>query len=102
MTIKTIEILSLSGFTFSSLLFNAKGQSDGIYSVTESWSATLYGGVQDVSTTYTGKETGTLVISNGVYAQINHTGAATPARLKTTRKISYDGISDHICTKALN
>ena len=74
MKIRIIKTLSLLALTFGPFVFNAKGQSDGNYSVTESWSVTLYRGAANVPTTYTGQETGTLVITNGGYSEINHTG----------------------------
>ena len=56
------------------------------YSVTESWSVTLFlgNGTTIASTTYTGTETGILAIGNdGTYTQINHTGVSGIAPTRT-------------------
>ena len=69
---------------------SAMAQVDGTYSVTESWTVTTHIGA-GANTTYSGTETGTLVVSNGGYDQINHTSAATLTGLHTTQVIGYDG-----------
>ncbi len=84
---KYLGALILSCLAFHSAL----AQSDGNYNVTESWSVTLYRGSANVARTFTGKETGTLGITNGSYTQINRTGAVIPANLNTTMTINYDG-----------
>lgn len=64
------------------------------YSVTESWSVTLFigNGTTTTSTTYTGTETGILAIGNdGTYTQINHTGVSGIAPARTiTFSSDYD------------
>ena len=92
---KYLLALILSCLTFQSTLAQLVADLNGNYPVTESWSVTLKigNGTTITSTTYTGKEIGTLAITNGTYVQINHTGAASLAGLNTTRTIytSFDG-----------
>jgi sugar lactone lactonase YvrE len=77
---------------------SALAQQNGSYPVTESWSVTtqIGNGTSITSTTYTGTETGTLVINNGSYTQINHTGISSLGGLNTTRTIYYGGNSYNI------
>jgi hypothetical protein len=85
--------LTLSCLAFHSALAQSVASLNGSYPVTESWSVTTHigNGTTVTSTTYTGKETGTLVVNNGSYTQINHTGASLPSGLNTTMTIYYDG-----------
>jgi hypothetical protein len=66
---------------------------NGAFPVTESWSVTVYlgNGSSLVPITYTGKESGTLMVTNGTYNQINASGVADISRLNTSRTIYYDG-----------
>jgi len=63
----------------------------GNYSVTESWSVTVWLGNGETVTrrTYSGTERGTLAITNGNYLQINDTGVTDLGRLSLARTI-YD------------
>ena len=72
-----LSALILNCLAFHSALAQNVANLNGSYSATESWSVTLHlgNGTAITSRTYTGKETGTLTISDGVYTQINHTGA---------------------------
>jgi hypothetical protein len=82
-------------FIWTACAFSTKAQ-DGTYKASESWSVTVYRGSGDVATTFTGRETGTLVVTGGSYTQINHAGAALPARLNTGMTIDYDGYNYNI------
>ena len=66
------------------------------YSASESWSVTLFRGANDVATTFTGNETGILLITNGSFTQINHTGDAILPNPNTAMTIYYDDYSYNI------
>jgi hypothetical protein len=80
----------LSCLAFHSALAQPAAPLTGNYAVTESWSVTTYIGNGEgvVSRTYSGKETGTLAITNGVYDQIYRTSVSGKASART---IYFDG-----------
>ena len=71
---------------------------NGSFPVKESWTVTVYRGASDSASTFTGTETGTLVMTNGTYKQINHIGATLPSRLNTTETIYYEGTTYNVST----
>jgi len=92
--ISPIGLRSLGAFILSCLALQVASAQDielnGNYSVSESWSVTLQvgNGKTVVNKTYTGRETGTLAITNGGYTLINKTGIASLVKPAPERGIS--------------
>jgi hypothetical protein len=87
---KFSSLLILVCATLQSTLAQDTAPLTGSFRATESWSVTLYRGANNVATRLTGRATGTLVVNDGVYSQINETGAASLGGLKISRSIGYD------------
>lgn len=61
------------------VLFNqsALAQLDGIYSVRESWTLHVHNGYTGGTNVFSGTYTGTVTVSNGIFATIDKTGLAS-------------------------
>ena len=90
--IKYLIAIILCCLSFNFALAQDVADLNGDYTVAESWSVTLKigNGTSVTNKSYTGRETGTLTITNGTYEQIDHTGASGTGSTRTIL-IDYDG-----------
>ncbi len=89
-SLKLCSILSLFCLLPSVVEAQINASINGTFSVTESWTVKVYRG-RGVTKTHRGIESGKVVISEGAYQQINHSGAGGIGRLHTSRTIDFSG-----------